>query len=72
MSKVNPAFVFGRCSRDLQAALRYPLWHLQGLPAPDNHVYKKRCIKSLAQEHRCHTLVETGTFYRCDSLVAHP
>jgi hypothetical protein len=63
MSKANPAFVFGRYARDLQAALRYPLWRLQGRPAPDNHVYKKRRIKRLAQEHRCDTFVETGTFY---------
>lgn len=56
-------FVFGRFARDLQAALKYPIWCLQGRPAPDNHVYKKRRIQRLAQAHRCDTFVETGTFY---------
>jgi hypothetical protein len=63
MDKSTYAFMLGRYARDLQATLKYPLWKLQGRPAPDNHVYKKRRIKRLAQEHRCDTFVETGTFY---------
>jgi hypothetical protein len=63
MSKPNLAFVFGRYARDLQSALKYPIWCLQGRPAPDNHVYKKRRIRRLARENRCDTFIETGTFY---------
>ena len=63
MDKSTYAFMFGRYARDMQAAIKYPLWRLQGRPAPDNHVYKKRRIKRLAREHRCDTFVETGTFY---------
>jgi hypothetical protein len=63
MSNFNFKCLFGRYARDLQATLRYPLWCLQGRPAPDNHVYKKRRIKLLAEAHQCDTFVETGTFY---------
>jgi hypothetical protein len=63
MEKSTYAFILGRHARDLQATLKYPVWRIQGRPAPDNHVYKKRRIKRLAQEHRCGTFVETGTFY---------
>lgn len=63
MSNYNFKFLFGRYARDMQANLMYPLWCLQGRPAPDNHVYKKRRIKLLAQAHQCDTFVETGTFY---------
>jgi hypothetical protein len=63
MGNSNYAFVFSRYARDLQATLKYPFWCLDGRPAPDNHVYKKRRIKRLAQAHRCDTFVETGTFY---------
>lgn len=63
MKKSNLLFVFGRYARDLQAVIKYPLWYLQGQPAPDNHLYKKRRIKLLAQKHECDTFVETGTFY---------
>jgi hypothetical protein len=63
MDKSTYAFMLGRYARDLQATIKYPLWKLQGRPAPDNHVYKKRRIKRLAQEHHCDTFIETGTFY---------
>jgi len=63
MDKSTYAFMLGRYARDLQATIMYPLWKLQGRPAPDNHVYKKRRIKRLAQEHHCDTFIETGTFY---------
>ena len=63
MTKPNLAFLLGRFARDLQATLMYPLWHLRGRPAPDNHVYKKHRIRRLANENRCETFIETGTFY---------
>jgi hypothetical protein len=56
-------FIFGRVARDLLAVSQYPIWLLQGCRPPDNHVYKKRRIRRLAEAHRCETFVETGTFY---------
>ncbi len=63
MEKSTWFFILGRYARDLQAVLKYPVWCMQGRPAPDNHVYKKRRIKRLARAHGCDTFIETGTFY---------
>ncbi len=56
-------FFFGRFARDVYAALKYPVWILNGRSAPDNHVYKKRRILKIARRHSCKTFIETGTFY---------
>jgi hypothetical protein len=63
MNNSNYKFVLGRYARDIQATLKYPLWNLQGRPAPDNHLYKKNRIKRLAEVHNCETFIETGTYY---------
>ena len=55
---------YGRLVRDINAYLRYPIWLLiRGEGSPDNHVYKRRRIASIASRYHCDTLIETGTFY---------
>ena len=56
-------FALGRIARDIKALVGYPVWLLQGSPAPDNHTYKKRRIHKIARLYGCDTFIETGTFY---------
>jgi hypothetical protein len=56
-------FVVGRILRDIKANLMYPVWVIQGKPAPDNHIHKRKRILTLAKCHSCSSFIETGTFY---------
>lgn len=56
-------FVFGRFIRNTKSIITYPFWVLSGKPAPDNHVYKKKRIRSLGALYSCDSFIETGAFY---------
>lgn len=56
-------FILGRFLRNTKATITYPFWLLLGKPAPDNHVYKKRRVRSIGALFSCETFIETGTFY---------
>jgi len=56
-------FVFGRFIRNAKAAITYPIWLCSDKPGPDNHIYKRRRVVSIAHRYSCETFIETGTFY---------
>jgi hypothetical protein len=55
-------FVFGRFIRNTKALITYPFW-LFSKSAPDNHIFKKKRVHSIATRFSCETFIETGTFY---------
>lgn len=59
----NAMFVLGRFLRNSKAIITYPFWSLLGRPVPDNHVYKRKRIRSIGALYECETFIETGTFY---------
>jgi len=55
---------YGRIIRDIYGLLLYPIWLISaGMNSPDNHIYKKRRIASVAKEFDCSSFIETGTYY---------
>ena len=54
---------FNRALRNVRDAIGFPVWFLRGMAPPDNHYFKIRRIKRIAQEYECETLIETGTFF---------
>jgi len=56
-------FVIGRTLRDIKENLMYPVWVMQGKPAPDNHIHKRKRILAIAKRYSCSSFIETGTFY---------
>jgi hypothetical protein len=56
-------FIFGRFIRNAKSMITYPFWVLSGRRGPDNHVYKKMRVRSVAALYSCDTFIETGTFY---------
>ena len=56
-------FVLGRFLRNSRAIITYPYWSLFGRPAPDNHVFKRKRVRSIGAEFSCETFIETGAFY---------
>lgn len=56
-------FVLGRFIRNAKALITYPIWLLSGKTAPDNHIFKKKRVRTFATCFACETFIETGTFY---------
>ena len=56
-------FVLGRFLRDAKALFTYPIWLFSENSAPDNHIFKKKRVLSIAARFSCETFIETGTFY---------
>lgn len=56
-------FVFGRFLRNSRDIISYPFWSMSGRPAPDNHIFKRKRIRSIGALFACETFIETGTFY---------
>lgn len=56
-------FVLGRFLRNSRAEISYPFWSVLGRPAPDNHIFKRKRIRSIGALFACETFIETGTFY---------
>jgi len=55
-------FILGRFIRDAKALITYPFW-LLSKSSPDNHIFKKKRVRSIASRFSCETFIETGTFY---------
>ena len=56
--------IYSRIIRDFYALIQYPIWLLfPKMGAPDNHIYKRKRIKSIAVKYQCSSLNETGTYY---------
>jgi hypothetical protein len=60
----NAINIYNRVIRDLYALILYPIWlFFPKIGAPDNHIYKRKRIKSIALQYQCLSLIETGTYY---------
>lgn len=52
-----------RLLRLVRSFVLYPIWVMFGRDKADNHLYKMKRIKNLAQIYSCSSFIETGTFY---------